>query len=284
MPSISQRLIAIPKYGLFKLKGWILEYIDIMIFPVVTLLSSLSQLRKGKSLIIQHAIKQIYYTGVRGIFAITILGIVIGLVVGLVVGLLEDATMGFINFFQQGWQSLFMILMVLKLFGPLLVMLIIVAKTGSAVTIEVGYMKVNHELEAMDMMGIDVLHFVVFPRIIGIAIAMMALFIYFILISTIANLAYFALIEGVWWMDFIQTFWEAMRIQDLVYDMLYMAGFGMIIAGVSCYHGMSVRLSFTEIPSINTKAIIRSLILCLLYYGLITYFAIEAGGWFEFTI
>jgi len=63
--------------------------------------------------------------------------------------------------------------------GPMITAFIVAARSGSAITAEISTMKVNEEVDALELLGIDPLKFIVFPRIIGVSISLIFLYIYF---------------------------------------------------------------------------------------------------------
>ena len=56
--------------------------------------------------------------------------------------------------------------------GPLWAAVIVLARTGSAMTAELGTMKVNEEVDALEVMGIHPVRYLVVPRVVGLLVAM----------------------------------------------------------------------------------------------------------------
>ena len=64
---------------------------------------------------------------------------------------------------------------VLREIGPLITAVIVIGRSGSAITAELGTMKVSEEIEALTVMGIDPVKFLVVPRLLAMLIMMPAL-------------------------------------------------------------------------------------------------------------
>jgi phospholipid/cholesterol/gamma-HCH transport system permease protein len=60
------------------------------------------------------------------------------------------------------------VLLIVREVGPIITAMIVILRTATAVTIEISYMRVLHELDALEMNGIDPIRIVCVPRIIGI--------------------------------------------------------------------------------------------------------------------
>ncbi|MCK6599103.1 MAG: ABC transporter permease, partial [Bdellovibrionaceae bacterium] len=60
-----------------------------------------------------------------------------------------------------------LVLVLVREIGPLLTALVVIARSGTAVSTEVGNMRANREIEALESIGINPLSFIVFPRILG---------------------------------------------------------------------------------------------------------------------
>src|SRR6202047_3259510 len=113
--------------------------------------------------------------------------------------------------------------------GPLITGIMLAARIGAAFTAELGSMKVNEEVEAIEAMGIGPLRFLVAPR-------MLALFFLMPCLSTVSNIAaifasslvsraYFS-IAFVYFLDLVQ---EALLIRDIITGVLKSLMFGLLI-------------------------------------------------------
>ncbi|MBO9668424.1 MAG: ABC transporter permease, partial [Bdellovibrio sp.] len=104
---------------------------------------------------------QIYFTGWQALPLVSVLALGTGGV--LILQALTNLSM------FGGTQMIgnFLIVMILREAGPLLVALVVIARSGTAVASELGNMRANREIEALESMGINPLSFIVFPRVLG---------------------------------------------------------------------------------------------------------------------
>ena len=74
-----------------------------------------------------------------------------------------------------------MVAVVVRELGPLLVAFLVLARTGAANVIELGTARALGEVEALEVLGIDPVHYFVVPRVIGLALGIFSLTVYLII-------------------------------------------------------------------------------------------------------
>ena len=152
---------------------------------------------------------------------------------------------------------------VLREMGVLLTAIIVAGRSGSAFAAEIGVMRLNEEIDALESMGIDYFEVLVQPRVIGLVIALPLLTI----IADGMGLAGGALLSyvllGIDLSQFIP------RVQDALAPTTFWAGFikapvfAMLIALVGTYRGMQVRESSRELGRLTTMAVVESIFLVI---------------------
>jgi phospholipid/cholesterol/gamma-HCH transport system permease protein len=143
--------------------------------------------------------------------------------------------------------------------GPLITGIMLAARIGAAFTAELGTMKVNEEVEAIEAMGIGPLRFLVAPRV-------MALFLLMPCLSTVANLAaifasslisyaYFS-IAFVYFLDLVK---DALLIRDIITGVLKSFMFGLLIATIACYRGLTVKGGAAGVGISTTSSVVTAI-------------------------
>jgi len=153
--------------------------------------------------------------------------------------------------------------------GPFVAAIILISRTGSAIVVDLGNMKLHGEIEGLENLGIDINTFLVAPRLIGTAISQLAVTVYFtflILVSGILLSGYLISSTHYEILSSIVSAFTPLLISLFVIKNLL---FGFIIAAISSYNGLSVTISPTEVPQQATKAIVNCLISIFLIDGLI---------------
>jgi phospholipid/cholesterol/gamma-HCH transport system permease protein len=153
---------------------------------------------------------------------------------------------------------------VLRELGVLLTAIIVAGRTGSAFAAEIGSMKLNEEVDALDATGVDPIETLVLPRLWGLVIALPLL----TFIADIIGLAGGALL-CLSLLDMpLQQFIN--RAQDAIAPTTFWVGimkapvFAMLIALAGTFRGMQVRGSSRELGRLTTVAVVQSIFLVLL--------------------
>lgn len=143
--------------------------------------------------------------------------------------------------------------------GPVLAAVLIAGRSGSAITAQIGVMRVTEELDAMRVMGIPHGFRLVMPRVLALAIAMP-------LISLWTSMA--ALAGGMLAADaaldispayFLSALPRAVPISNLWLAMAKSAVFGVLIALIGCYFGMKVKPNTESLGRGTTSSVVTSI-------------------------
>ncbi len=158
-----------------------------------------------------------------------------------------------------------MVMVVVRELGPLLTALIVLSRTGTANVIELGTARALGEVDALEALGIDPIHYFVVPRVVGMALGIFSLTVYLII---------GALLSGYLWAflqnvplrpgDYFAQLAGSLRALDFVTLALKTTFFGTIIAVVTCYHGLAQPLRLEEVSAATIRAVAQSVTLCVL--------------------
>lgn len=252
--AVENILISLGKSGL-RTANYILELSALFLKSVLAFFRLHPYTRK---VIWSNTVKQILFTGVDGLFVISTVSALLGMVIiiqayTLLPGLGSDLI-----------ASLLVLVLVREL-GPLLTAFIIIGRSGTAVSTEIGNMKVSHEIDALHSMGIDPIRFIVAPRLLGMIISMSLLGIYFDVVGILGGYIVARLQISLPFDSFLQSMLQVIQIEDIYIGLVKNIFFGIAISMVSCYQGMQVRISITEVPQRTTKAVVSSIFFCFLF-------------------
>ncbi|HVC28675.1 MAG TPA: ABC transporter permease [Gammaproteobacteria bacterium] len=153
--------------------------------------------------------------------------------------------------------------------SPLLTAIVLIGRSGSAITVDMGLMQVRGEVQGLMLLGININHFFVTPRILGAAISQLALAIYFAAIALFGGVLLAGLVFSTQYVHEVTRLIAVLQPSQLVIFVLKNLLFGMIIAGTACFHGLRVSTSPTELPQQTQHAIVTSLVLVFLVDGLL---------------
>jgi phospholipid/cholesterol/gamma-HCH transport system permease protein len=158
-----------------------------------------------------------------------------------------------------------MVVVVVRELGPLFTALLVLARSGTRNVIELGTTRALGELEALEALRIDPIHYLVMPRVIGMSLAVFSLTVYFI-IGTLISGYLFAFVNNVPLLpnDYYQQLTGSLSGLDFVVLALKSSLFGGIIAVITCFHGLAHPLRLEEISRATIRAVVQSVIACVL--------------------
>lgn len=157
-----------------------------------------------------------------------------------------------------------MVTVVVRELGPLITALFVLARTGTANVIELGTSRATGEVEALESLGIDPIHYLVIPRMIGMSISVFALTVYLILGALVSGYLW-AFIQDVPLLpaDYFRQLAEALRGLDFVVLALKTLLFGALIAVITSYHGLAQPLKIEEVSRAAVQAVAQTLVACV---------------------
>lgn len=147
--------------------------------------------------------------------------------------------------------------------GPVLTGLMVAGRTGSAMTTEIGTMRVTEQIDAMAVMAVNPIQYLVVPRVAA-AILMMPFLV--TLFNCVGIVAAFVLSVEMMGIDpgiFIQKIRDFVEVRDLVMSGLKGAAFGLAIAIVACYKGFYASGGAKGVGEATTSSVVTSSITIL---------------------
>jgi phospholipid/cholesterol/gamma-HCH transport system permease protein len=226
--------------------------------PYLGLKARVLEGRRGLRLSASVVLRQVYFTAVEPLPVLLFMAVVIGTVLLLIASALMD---------PQGLAPLLPSLMapsIVREVIPLLLGLVLVARTGTAVPAEIGTLRVTHELDAMECAGINVDAFVVLPRVLGLTIAGATLMVLTGLAGLVGGAAIASLSPTVARVVTVTTMLEALEGSVVATTAIKGATFGFLVACIACRHGLAVRTSAREVAVAGARATLQATLACFL--------------------
>lgn len=215
---------------------------------------------------------QLYFVGVLSCLII----LVSGLFIGMVVGLQGHHTLQKFGASSQLGQLL--ALSVARELGPVISALLFAGRAGSALTAEIGLMKATEQLASMDMMGVDPLGRVVYPRFLAGLIALPVLSVIF---SAIAIWGGYVI--GVYWLGVdAGSFWSNMQAAvnfrlDVLSGMIKSVVFAFVATWIAVFQGFQCVPTAQGISEATTRTVVYSSLAVLGLDFILT--AMMIGDW-----
>jgi phospholipid/cholesterol/gamma-HCH transport system permease protein len=226
-------------------------------FILITLGVLLARLGSVRGILRPLIVAQTARTGLQLLPMITFLAAALGLVViGQTVSLLSRVG-------ATQYLGLVMVVAVVRELGPLLTGLVVLMRVGTANVIELGTARALGEVEALEALGIDPVHYLVVPRVIGMALSTFALTVYLLIGALVSGYAWaffqdVPLTPG----QYVSQLAGALRGLDFVLIAFKTSLFGGVLATVTCYHGLAQPLRLEEVSAATIRAVTQCIVLC----------------------
>jgi phospholipid/cholesterol/gamma-HCH transport system permease protein len=227
-------------------------------FALITLGVIVKKFRTARHLIWPMVFKEGARAGLRLLPMFVFISAALGLVV------IGQAVSWMTRFGAINYLGTIMVITVVRELGPLMTALLVLARVGTANVIELGTARATGEVEALEALGIDPVHYLVVPRVIGMALGTFSLTVYLII---------GALVSGYLWAflqdvplrpgDYFRQLAGALNGMDFALLALKTGLFGFVIAIVTCYHGLAQPLRLEEVSFATVRAVAQSVIACI---------------------
>ena len=158
--------------------------------------------------------------------------------------------------------------------GPLMTAILLAGRSASAFAAEIGTMKVNEELNALETLGLSPVQFLVVPRIVAGILVSPLLTLYSILMGVVGG-TLVMLGLGFSLMLILHQMALSVQLKDLAVGMEKSVVFGIIVSGIGCWRGLQTEQGPSAVGLSTTKAVVTSLLLIIVAdacFSTITYF------------
>ncbi|MBI3724247.1 ABC transporter permease [bacterium] len=217
--------------------------------------------RRGARVVYEILLAQIRFTGAQGAALSAFAALALGTLIQIeLVSFIPNA---------EAVPSI-VALIVVKDMAPLLTAIIMIGRSGTAISVELANMKLNGEIDALVSMGLSLEHVVVLPRLLGAMISFMGMIVF----------AQASALVGGYWLGTKVThmpFTLAVLIRDVELGDVFIAFLkaalmGAAIAVICIREGFSVSVSQREVPQAATRGVVRSMVFCLVLNTFISIF------------
>jgi phospholipid/cholesterol/gamma-HCH transport system permease protein len=163
-----------------------------------------------------------------------------------------------------------MVSVVIRELGALAAAFIILGKVGTGIVIELATSRALKEVETLETLGVDPVHYLVVPRIVGVIAGTISLTVYLIVGGIISGYLFAFLQEvPIQPLDYFRQIADALSYLDFAIIFIKGAGFGLIISITACYHGLAKPINLNMISKATTSAIMQSIVGCVILDALV---------------
>jgi phospholipid/cholesterol/gamma-HCH transport system permease protein len=220
--------------------------------------------RKPSRLVIGETIRQIHATGVAAIPIVMVVCFLMGVVLAY-----QSARQ-----LEQFGANIFMVDLVansiFRELGVLLASIMVAGRSGSAFAAALGTMKLNEEVDALRVMGINPNQILIIPRVLGLVIAMPLLTIFANVAGLMGGAFIGATVLDINWLMFTERLAETIDVNDLLVGLTKAPVFAFLIAVTGTLRGMQVQGSAEELGRLTTVAVVQSIFLIIVTDAIFT--------------
>ncbi len=164
-------------------------------------------------------------------------------------------------------------LVMIREFSPIFTAIIFAGRSGSAFAAEIGTMKVNEELNALETMGLDPMRFLVIQRVFAGTMLMPVLAAYSMLLGVFGGVLVM-LTMGFTLSQVWAQLVGALHVRDVLVGVSKSFVFGAIIAGLGCLRGMQTKEGPNAVGDSTTRAVVAGILMIIVVdavYSVLTY-------------
>ncbi len=148
---------------------------------------------------------------------------------------------------------------IIRELGPVLAAILVAGRSGSAMTAQIGVMRVTEELDALAVMGIPHTLRLVLPKVVALAIAMPLLILWTNVVAIAGGMLSAQVQLGIDYRHFIASLPEAVPIANLWLGLGKGVVFGILIALVACHFGLRIKPNTESLGTGTTNSVVTAI-------------------------
>lgn len=223
--------------------------------------------------IVRVILTQIYFTSLQAIPLVIMLSIFMGF-------MMTYYYIGEYGIFDFSFsQNNILFLIIIQQIIPLLTSFLIIARSCTAIASELGNMKVNKEILALESLGISQVQYIIAPRFFaGIASVLTLSFCFSLIFLCFFMFFSILIVDNFDLTSFLKDLVNDLSAIDIIIFIIKNMVIGGFIFLISSLHGLSVSVFSTQVPIATIKAVVGSIIFCVLASAFFTVLNLLLSG------
>ena len=204
-------------------------------------------------------LKQIRFIGSESMLVIFLTGAFAGMVLSL---------QGFYSLNRFGSAALLGPMVALSLvreLGPVFAALMVTARAGSAITAEIGIMRITEQIDAIELMGLNPFRYLIIPKLLAGIIALPLLTAIFDVVGIFGGYLVGGKLLGVGKGTYFGEMVNYVDMGDILGGIYKSLSFGVLITWVCCYKGYYTGFGAEGVSKATTQAVVLSSVLILIW-------------------
>jgi phospholipid/cholesterol/gamma-HCH transport system permease protein len=200
----------------------------------------------------RNLLVQLHAVGVMSIPIIALTSLAVSMVFAL------QLSFGFKQFQAEGLAAQVEGLAIVRELAPIITGLMMAGRAGTAMAAELGTMQVTEQIDALECLATDPVHYLFVPRLLAAAIMLPLLTGFSIYVGFWGGYGLLVGVQGQSGWVYAKDFYKFLDGRDLTIAMVKALVFGLIIALVGCWRGFRTRGGAVEVGNAPTKSVVTS--------------------------
>ena len=202
--------------------------------------------------------RQMEFIGVNSFFVVLLTGLFTGMVLAL------QTYYAFRMFSAESLVGATVALSMTRELGPVITALMVTGRAGSAMAAEIGSMRVTEQIDALTVMAIDPVQYLILPRLIAALIMMPLLTVISNFVGVAGGYLVGVKLLGIHAGIFMNKIYELVDSSDMYNGLIKAAVFGLLMALVGCYYGFHTSGGAEGVGRATTNSVVTGSILILM--------------------
>ncbi len=209
--------------------------------------------RRAQPVRLDAVVQQMMQIGVGAIPIVTVLSVTIGMMLA-IQGIYTLRTFG-----AESRVTLGISLSVVREFSPLITGIVVAGRSGSALAARLGTMRISQEIDALTVMGIEPVRFLVVPALLAMMVMLPALTIWSELVALAGAGFYVTSDLGMAWSVYWEQVRDALKVNDLGHGLGKSLIFAVLITIVGVVNGSVVTGGAEGVGSATTRSVVHAI-------------------------
>lgn len=201
---------------------------------------------------------QMEHVGINSLTIVMLTGLFTGAVLAL------QSYIGFKRFGAEGFIGPVVALSLTRELGPVLTGLMVTGRAGSAMTAEIGTMRITEQIDALETLRLNVFQYLITPRLVAATLILPFLSLFTMLLGIIGGYVISTQVLGLNGVQFISSIQRYVELSDVTNGLLKSAVFGLILSWVGSYKGYYAHSGARGVGIATTQSVVISSIMILI--------------------
>lgn len=206
-----------------------------------------------RHLFFSNLVKQIYFTGVQALTPISLIALVIGAIV-IIQTINQLPRVG-----AEGMIGSVLVIVIVREVGPLLISIILIGRSATAITTEIAEMRVNGQFLNLLTTGVNPQIYLFAPRVWGMILSLFVLKMFFIASALLGGFIMARIATYVNFSFLLDSFFHNLGLADFAGMVLKSFFIGSFVSIIAIREGLKVREASTEIPQATSRTVLTAI-------------------------